>query len=89
MPLRAFVSYNTSVETGLDGTIGMAFSSAQANYKQNFMAQLASKTSGIELNNYQFYFTQTNTNEDDLYQLYNGTLIFSEEPRNYYQSNFY
>ena len=78
MDLRAFVSYSKSVETGLDGTIGMAFS--KYNHDENFMGKLAEATSATPLTNYQFYFTQTNINENDLYPLYNGTLIFSAAP---------
>ena len=36
MELKAFVSYSKSVETGLDGTIGMAFSKYNPN--ENFMS---------------------------------------------------
>ena len=75
MDLTAFVSYSRSVETGLDGTIGMAFSKYNPN--MNFMSNLANSVSSTPLTNFQFYFTQTNTNENDLYPLYNGTLIFS------------
>ena len=87
MELKAFVSYSKSVETGLDGTIGMAFSKYNPN--ENFMSQLAKATSATPLTNYQFYFTQTNQNENDLYPLYNGTLIFSAAPVKSYQDNFF
>ena len=83
MSLTFFVSYQKSPETGLSGFLGMVVSNY--NYDMNFIKKLADNTSGVWLQNQQFYFEQ-----DPLEQLfYEGTLYFSAEAQENTTDNYF
>ena len=83
MSLTFFVSYQKSPETGLSGFLGMVVSNY--NYDMNFIKKLADNTSGIWLQNQQFYFEQ-----DPLEQLFfEGSLYFSAEAQENTTDNYF